>query len=322
MAQSTPFPGNVGDSPDYPVGEELKLSRPDPPAINNASFNPDKVDRELQFDLQRRVITHTYDVRGRPDVATRNGLLAAFEIGKPHPWNDSPELPNWFTSFYVINTRWSHESFGGNEDETDRGQAWTKVVVTYQQRACPGMYEERWRIATTSYSEWYGWVSDPATQVTAFRLLTSRRDPIQVLKQTPIVTRSFPKVVLSKAIRRTLRQEAGLLNGDDFLGEGEQYWMFDGAVLDHLWGDPDADTAAYAVTLVFRGDPYRHHAYYTFRPDDKGTFQPTDPLDKPTSWTYDDFHLIFRRYPIAATRFDDLIPTNPDLLTPEDGTLP
>jgi len=303
-----------------------------PTQIATSYITEDQASREIEYDLQRKSFVQRYLIRGAPDTALLDPLLTdSLRPGGVHDWfpmidqNDSPA--------YVTKMSLRWHSFGKNpvagEDGTagglkDQGEAhaWSVLSVWFVQRACPASYEEEYTVSLGAFPEYYSFPISQEEQefaaangrpFTAEELkpkpLTGTVQSVPILRQIPIYKRRYIKVYLNPEQKRTLRRQAGKLNGFEFLGEVPGFWMLDGVNIRHLHGHiKDGVNAAYEVVLVFRGDPYRLHRYVRYRTTERGHI-PINPRGKnvpvpPGGWTYENLHRFTKLYEQSLLDWD------------------
>lgn len=237
-----------------------------------------KDSRRLGEDLQRGTIVHTYIISGRPDQVAANQLLGGIQMGDPHPWQPSA---------YVVGLTFDHHVFGPDPD-TDTNtpgaardsKAYTKMRVTYQQRPCPGKWEDEGGSALISRIEWFDRGDPP-------KPLKDTRDGVSILVPVETYKRHFPKVFLKRSELRTIKREIGKTNRgtggadttDPWNGEKPGFWLLEQVKHRLLYGDPDTGPAAYELTLIWRGDPERHHEWWwpKFDKGENETLRPKAP---------------------------------------------
>ncbi len=225
-----------------------------------------KDSRRLGEDLQRGTIVHTYIVAGRPDQVAKSQLLGGMNIGDPHPW----ELHT-----YVIGVTFGHHIAGPDPDTTTLApstardsKAYTKMIVTYQQRPCPGKWEDEGGSALISRIEWFDRGDSSTTPITLPLPLKNTRDGVSILIPVRTYKRHFPKVFLSRKQLDKILDEEGKTNygpgpdGAPWNGKPAGYWLLEQVRHRLLYGDPAIDHAAYELTLFWRGDPERHHEWW------------------------------------------------------------
>ncbi len=225
-----------------------------------------KDSRNQAEDLQRGTVVHVMIVRGRPDQAALDASLGGLAVGYPHPY--APDS-------YVVHVRFEHYSHGPDPDSDEQtpttqrdSQNYTKMTVTYRQIPCPAKWEEQGGVSLISRLEWYDRKDPPRT-------LRNTREGVSILIPQPTYKRHFPKVFLSATKYNEIEDEVGRVNGRTWHGRKPGHWLLEGWLPKLLYGDPTG-RAAYELTLMWRGDPERHHEWW-FPKIEQGTLRPIEP---------------------------------------------
>lgn len=216
-----------------------------------------KDSRQISIDIQREKIIHTYIIAGRPDQARLDASKGGLKWGMPHADIEHA---------YVTNINYTYHVFGPDTETAGDGEfltpgqardssAYTKVTVTYTQRPCLGKWEEETSTVLVSRLEWF----DKTEQ---HNPLTDTRQGTPLLFPVPTYKRHFPLVILARTKVDTIRREQSKLNFFVWQDEAPRFWQMTGCRIVLLWGDPTATTAAYDVTLMWRGDPERLHDWW------------------------------------------------------------
>lgn len=258
-----------------------------------------KDSRNQAEDLQRGTVVHVTIVRGRPDQAALDASLGGLAVGHPHPY--APHS-------YVVHVKFEHYSYGPDPDSgqqtptTQRdSQNYTKMTVTYRQIPCPGKWEEQGGVSLISRLEWYDRKDPPRT-------LRGTREGVSILIPQPVYKRHFPKVFLSPAKYAEIEDEVSKTNGNTWRGRMPGHWLFESWLPKLLFGDPITGTAAYELTLMFRGDPERHHEWW-FPVIDSENYRP--PTPNPGEGRADFFNRAFLKrtiYDPSEKNWDEIVP--------------
>lgn len=258
-----------------------------------------KDSRNQAEDIQRGTMVHQLIVAGRPDQAALDASLGGLAVGYPHPWNPHT---------YVIHVRFEHWSHGPDPDSgeqtptTDRdSKAYTKMTITYRQMPCPGKWEEQGGVSLISRLEWYDRRDPPQT-------LRGTREGVSILIPQPVYKRHFPKVFLTPTKYTEIEDEVGMVNGVAWRGRPPGHWLLEGWLPKLLFGDPQQNSAAYELTLMWRADPERHHEWW-FPVIDPETLRPATPN---TGESREDFFIRAfskrRIYDPSEKIWDELVP--------------
>jgi len=259
-----------------------------------------KDSRNQAEDLQRVTMIYVYIVQGRPEQAARSQLLGGITIGSPH--NSEPD-------FYVVHVRFEHYIPGPDPNTATStptsardSAAYTKMTVTYQQRPCPGKWEEDYGVSLIGRLEWFDRSAHP-------RSLKDTRDGATILIPVPIYKRHYPKVFLTATERVKIRQEIGKVSGATWEGHPAGFWLLTGLQGRLLYGDPKVGRSAWEITVHWRGDPDRHHEWWWVRLHSSGPnkFKPRRPADN--SRTAREAVMMTRTiYDTSAENWDTFIP--------------
>jgi hypothetical protein len=235
------------------------------------------------------MIVHEFIFVGRPDQVAKDASLGVFKLGYPHPWQEHT---------YLIHVKYEHYIYGPDPQDTtsaapttDRDSAnYTKLTATYRQMPCPGKWEEQGGVSLISRLEWFDRMDPP-------RSLRGTREGVSILIPQETYKRHFPKVFLSPAKYNELADEVGRVNGNPWRGRE----------LGLLFGDP-SQTAAYELTLMWRGDPERHHQWW-YPKLNENTYRPPDPLPGDDRATF--YARVFDKrsiYPPSEKDWDLIVP--------------
>lgn len=273
------------------------------PVQPNASHGIEYKDsRNLAEDIQRKTIVHIFIFAGRPDQVELDAALGSIRAGHPHPW----EIDS-----YLVHVKFEHFLHGPDPDTagqtptTDRdSKGYTKVTATYRQMPCPGRWEEQGGVALISRLEWFDRFDPP-------RSLRGTREGVSIMVPHETYKRHFPKVMLSAAKYNELADEVGTVNGFAWRGREPGYWLLEGWLPKLLYGDP-ANSAAYELTLMWRGDPERHHQWW-YPKLNENTYRPPDPIPGDTRDTF--YARVFDKRSIYRPSEKDW-----DLIVPLRGT--
>lgn len=322
MPSQSPPPAKVDPINPWPGGIS---ATPQGPEQNPESYLTEfKNSREITKDLQRESITERWVLRGSPDQAVLDPQIQGYQAGKPHPW--FPKLPGTATALpnaYLTSIRFKHWSFGTEavaSGQQGEAQAWTIMTVTFTQRPCPALYEERWTVALQPMQEWYSIPMTPEEKAAGVEypgldgagqiipsFLSKSLLPVPILRPVPVYQRRYVKIKMTRSTVRLMRQQVGKVNGKVFLEEAPGFWMFDGFDANLLHGNDDInspDTGWYEITMVFRGDPLRHHQFTAPKiPAD--ALLPVDPTKNPELFPdYASLHEFRKQYSFSMMEWD------------------
>lgn len=312
----TQSPPAVPVDPQAPWPPGLSVTPQGPDQNPDSYLKEYKNSREITKDLQRESIVERWVLRGSPDEATLDPQIQGYQVGKPHPW--FPKLPGSGSALpnaYLTSIRFKHWSFGTGavtSGQQGEAQSWTIMIVTFTQRPCPALYEERWTVSLQAVQEWYSLPMTPEEKEageeypgldgdgqTVSSLLSKSLVPVPILRPFPVYQRRYVKIKMTRNAIRALRQAVGKTNGRVFLDEDPGYWMFDGFDANLLHGNDDIhspDTGWYELAMVFRGDPLRHHQYAAPLVTEDGLL-PVDPTKNPERYpTYASLHKLTKQY--------------------------
>jgi hypothetical protein len=271
-----------------------------------------KGSREQSEDLQRGTSVWVHILKGRPDQAAQDQATGGLRLGFPHPFEPHT---------YLVHAKFEHYIHGAdpqtsdNTPTSDRDNVpYTRMTLTYRQMPCPGKWEEEDSIALVSRLEWYDRLDPPHT-------LQGTRQSVPILIPVPVHKRHFPKVFLSPAQKTKIEETIGLRNGEGWRGRPPGFWLLEGWRTRLLYGDPTVGTAAWEVTLIWRGDPERHHGWWWPILDD--SYRPLTPNVGPPPETREAF---FQRamkkrtlYGVYEGSFDELVPLRGTPCDPSDS---
>lgn len=252
----------------------------------------------LSEDIQRGTTVLEFIFAGRPDQVVLDASLGNFALGYPHPWQ--PDT-------YIIHAKYEHYLYGPDPDSSRQtpttqrdSKNYTKVTITYRQMPCPGKWEEQGGVSLISRLEWYDRRDPPNT-------LRGTREGVSILVPQPVYKRHFPKVFLSAAKYNEIEDEVGTINGQTFRGRVPGHWLFESWLPKLLFGDP-TNTAAYELTLMFRADPERHHAWW-YPKIDGTTYKPQVPEKGESREDFFARTFLKRRiYHPSEKNWDELVP--------------
>lgn len=270
-----------------------------------------KGSRPISVDLQRGMMVYIFIIAGRPDQVAKDQTLGGMREGMPHPWE---------TDTYISRVTFEHHihgpdpSTGYNTPGTARdAQAYTKMTVTYRQMPWPGQWEEDWSVALISRLEWWDHTETPKS-------IKGTREGVSILHPVPVYKRHFPKVELGPVEWDSILGEIGATNGRPWMHRPISFWQFTGKRARLLYGNP-RKRSAWELTLIFRGDPVRHHEWWLPVLD-----ATQKPMQNPPAMGAEDLRTywinsgaIYRRrlYRISERNWDRLIPRR---RTPEGPT--
>lgn len=265
-----------------------------------------KTSREIIEDVQRGTITIQYMIQGTPDEAWRSAGLAGFARGDVHPWYDYG---------FLVHRSFKHAAM----NDTTAG-SWTLATFVYQQRPCLSLYEEDFNIALVGYQTWYSYDNIPKP------MDGGQFVGINVLYPQIIYRRHWPRVKMQYSLVTQLYESVGTTNGhrdfsgpneqfDPFLGHPDGFWLIDGVQAKLLYGrtNPEATEDTYwEITIVFRGDPWRHHEHWYLGTPEQGYPRPQNNEFNSMAAA----HIRRKVYRPANVKFADLVPISSEGCTP------
>jgi hypothetical protein len=247
-----PDPTPIGTAKTRPVIQPAATAELPPTQAATVYWIEWKNSRQIKIDLQRGLTQHIYIFAGTPDQVAKNAAIGGLREGYPHPWEKDT---------YLTELRFEHHIHGPDLETSTatpgtarESSAYTKVTVTYRQIPCPGRWEEDESSALTSRLEWFDRTDPP-------RSLKGTREGVPILIPVPVYKRHFPKVFLTPANWAVINGEEGKINLNPWRGRPGGFWQFTGKRSRLLFGKPET-RAAYELTLMFRGDPERHHDWW------------------------------------------------------------
>lgn len=246
------MPNPIGSPSTKPIIEPITTASLAPLQPDTSYWVEWKNSRQIRTDLQRGTIVHVYVIAGRPDQVARDASVGGLREGMPHKWEKDA---------YVAGVTFEHHIHGPDPETAEltpgtarESKGYTKVTVTYRQMPWPGKWEEDYSVALVGRLEWFDRGNPP-------KQLRGSQEGTSILIPVPTYRRHFPRSMMSRGHWDVVLREIGKTNASAWQTQPANFWLFTGVRSRLLFGDP-ADTAAWEVTLMFRGDPERHHEWW------------------------------------------------------------
>ena len=251
---------------------------------------------EIFEDLQTGRIIHQFIVQGGPEEARVSSGLAG--IGGGDLDGMHPIAHPWVPDAYLVTRSFKHLVHRGDHDDRR-----TLVTCTFQRRPCPYAYEEEDIGSSVSVPMW--WSIDNPPQP-----LTDSGASIPIMLPRRMLKRRYPNVHLTINELQDIRAEQGKTNGSPYAGMLPDYWLFFQLQTRYLYGKFDYGGSViyegnYEVTLVFLGDPIRHHKHWNVKYDRPGH------IAEPVSNSQADMeaaHVVMKLFPQSDADWNSLIP--------------
>lgn len=279
---------DIGQQASQPSLTELIATGPVQPVLVQHEW---KGSRVISEDVQRGTITVEYIVDGTPDEVWAGSGQGGFRIGDA--------LPGWgHEHAFIVHRHFEHHVYGGSSTSPK-----TLVRYTYQQRPCLGLYEEDLNVSLVGYQTYWSYDNPPQA------MSLTPAQTFNILFPQIVYRRRWPRIRMHYSEIINLYEQQGKTNPDAFMGQDQDFWLCDGVQAKLLYGrttEQFTELSVWDISIIFRGDPWRHHEFWYPRFD----------AGRPVSNRFEDMravHVTRKQYLRSSTNFSDLVDTSASL---------